>query len=93
MILEVASRGLGPGLDDPYLTMTTQMLPMLMVPAVLMLWLSPVANHPWSIDALISGRDRDSRAIRPPVIVIGPETTPPGPDLDAGVIADQSSAG
>ena len=76
-ITELTSGGFGPGLNDPYLVATTQRLPMLMVPAAMMLWLSPVANHPYSIDALIFARDREARAIRPPAAVMSPEPARP----------------
>ncbi len=70
-------------LNEPYLVSVILMLPILMVPSALVLWLSPVANHPWSVDALIFGRARVAAAIRPPAppsITIGPDRV----DVPAG---------
>ena len=77
MFMELSSGGRFASWNDPYVVATSQMLPILMVPGVLMLWLSPVANHPFSVDALIFARAREARAIRPPVAVISKE--PPAP--------------
>ena len=48
-------RGVG---GDPYLTslMMSMLLPGL-IPYALMIWLSPLANHPFSVDSLVFGRE------------------------------------
>ncbi len=71
MLMELGTGGSGAAANDPYVVATNQMLPILMVPNVLLLWLSPVANHPFSVDALVFARAREARAIRPPVTIIG----------------------
>ncbi len=51
------ARGFGPGPDLPIgaILIAAFYLPSL-VPQVLLIWMSPLANHPFSVDALIFGR-------------------------------------
>ena len=68
-------------LNDPFFVASSITMPILMLPAALVLWFSPVANHPYSVDALISARTREMTAIRPPGMTAAPaEAGSPGRD-------------
>jgi hypothetical protein len=80
--------GMWPGRfgGDPFSYMTMIMgmsnyLPSL-IPQIALIWLSPLENHPYSIDALIFGRN--------PVEIVPPSPPAPAPVERLEVTADQS---
>ena len=83
MILQIVSAGGMGGFNmggrwgnDPFLNMMmTMTLPNLLVHAT-MIWLSPLENHPYSVDALIFARNELEPAPPRPELMPTPETEP-----------------
>jgi hypothetical protein len=89
-IIQIVSAGPSNGFNrggiwgnDPFLAMMVSMsLPTLLTQAAL-IWLSPLENHPYSIDTLIFGRNE----IEPPPPAPEPSTaSPAGPGEEATIL-------
>jgi hypothetical protein len=67
-------RGGGWG-NDPFIVMMMAMSLPNLIPMAALIWLSPLENHPYSVDALIFGRNEMETFIRPEA----PQSTQPEP--------------
>jgi uncharacterized membrane protein YphA (DoxX/SURF4 family) len=79
-IVQIVSMGASGGMmrgggwgNDPFLVMMMAMSLPNMIPMAALIWLSPLENHPHSIDALIFGRNEMETFARPE---FSPSTTP-----------------